>query len=479
MKMMYQQMLAFFTVIMAALLIIGVLFTQFTTKMVEDNTYRQLNRFSVAIAEEAMRYKADTGDFAYFDTRGLDIDLSLLEEQNMSFTVYDGDENVVYPTATKAVHSNITASQWRKLKNHKIVHTRVDAANKANKEESNTMGVMKPFFDNKNRLIAVVVTRANVSTVDDNMDMLRKNLAIAFLVAGIVAVMLSFIVSQLIVNRLRLIQLVTRQVASGDYQAIVDTTANDEIGALAEDVNTMTNALNEQEHEIKRQEERRKEFMANASHEMRTPLTTISGIVEGLQYDVIPEDEKMHSYDMIKNEADRLTRLVKDNLDYERLRQNKVVLNKTNFDLLPIINNLVEQLSGKADVAGDVIKIVNVKSTPVMIFADQDRLIQIIFNIINNAIQFTENGEIKIRAWREAHAAVFSVSDSGIGMTPEQVQNIWERYYKADESRTVKGESGLGMAIIRQLIDVHQGTISVQSEFGKGSTFTVRIPDEQ
>jgi len=479
MKMMYQQMLAFFTVIMAALLIVGVLFTQFTTKMVEDNTYKQLNRFAVAIAEEAMRYKAGNGDFAYFDTRGLDIDLSLLEEQNMSFTLYDGSEKVIYPTSGSSVRANITASQWKKLNDHKIVHTRVDASDKANKEDSNTMGVMKPFFDNKDQLIAVVVTRANVSTVDDNMDMLRRNLAIAFLVAGIVAVMLSFIVSQLIVNRLRLIQLVTRQVASGDYKAMVETTTNDEIGALAVDVNTMTRALDDQEQEIKRQEERRKEFMANASHEMRTPLTTISGIVEGLQYDVIPEDEKMHSYDMIKNEADRLTRLVKDNLDYERLRQNKVVLSKKEFNVLPVIDNLVEQLSGKAEVAGDQLIFESHGTEPVIALADQDRFIQIVFNIINNAIQFTENGTIKIKAWREDGFAAFSVSDSGIGMTADQVKNIWERYYKADESRTVKGESGLGMAIIRQLIEVHDGTIDVHSEYGHGTTFTVRIPDVQ
>jgi len=339
------------------------------------------------------------------------------------------------------------------------------------------MDVMKPFFDNQNKLIAVVVTRANVSTVADNMDMLRKNLLIAFLVSVVVAVMLSFILSQLIVNRLRLIQLVTRRVAGGDYTAAVNMHRHDEIGALAEDVNVMTKSLAEQEREIEEQEERRKEFMANASHEMRTPLTTISGIVEGLQYGVIPEDEKMHSYDLIKAEADRLTRLVKDNLDYERLRQNKVVLKKKEFDSVPVISNLIDQLAGKSDLAGDEIKLH--AKTAVPVFADQDRFIQIIFNIVNNAIQFTENGLITIDAWREAGEAHFKISDTGIGMTEDQVNKIWERYYKADPSRTKKGESGLGMAIIRQLIEVHDGQISVESQPGVGTSFHVIIPDEQ
>lgn len=217
--------------------------------------------------------------------------------------------------------------------------------------------------------------------------------------------------------------------------------------------------------------------MANASHEMRTPLTTISGIVEGLQYGVIPEDEKMHSYDLIKAEADRLTRLVKDNLDYERLRQNKVVLKKKEFDSVPVISNLIDQLAGKSDLAGDEIKLH--AKTAVPVFADQDRFIQIIFNIVNNAIQFTENGLITIDAWREAGEAHFKISDTGIGMTEDQVNKIWERYYKADPSRTKKGESGLGMAIIRQLIEVHDGQISVESQPGVGTSFHVIIPDEQ
>ncbi|WP_259716273.1 sensor histidine kinase [Weissella confusa] len=476
MKMMYQQMLAFFTVIMATLVIVGILFTQFTTKMIEDNTYHQLNRYAVAVAEEAMRFKADDG-FAYFDTKGLEMDASLLEQQNISFTLYNDERKLVYPETQAKETANVTDAEWAQLKQHKIIQKRGDKqANPADNSAANTMDVMKPFFDNQNKLIAVVFTRANVSTVADNMDMLRKNLLIAFLVSVVVAVMLSFILSQLIVNRLRLIQLVTRRVAGGDYTAAVNMHRHDEIGALAEDVNVMTKSLAEQEREIEEQEERRKEFMANASHEMRTPLTTISGIVEGLQYGVIPEDEKMHSYDLIKAEADRLTRLVKDNLDYERLRQNKVVLKKE-FDSVPVISNLIDQLAGKSDLAGDEIKLH--AKTAVPVFADQDRFIQIIFNIVNNAIQFTENGSITIDAWREAGEAHFKISDTGIGMTEDQVNKIWERYYKADPSRTKKGESGLGMAIIRQLIEVHDGQISVESQPGVGTSFHVIIPDEQ
>lgn len=470
MKLMYQQMLAFLTVTITALAIVGVLFTQFTTKMVEDNAYSQLNRFAIAVAEETMRFEESDGSFAYFETTELDTDSSLLKVQGIDFTLYGADQQAVYPHTDKVATAKITDAEWQSLKNHKIIQKR-----SADSDSARTLDVIKPFFDKNNKLIAVVVAREATSSVSDNLIMLRKNLLVAFLISTLAVIMLSFIFSRLIVNRLRLIQIVTRRVADGDYTARVHLKGRDEIVSLADDVNTMTLSLRSQEDEIEAQEERRKEFMANASHEMRTPLTTISGIIEGLQYDVIPDDDKQHSYDLIKTEADRLSRLVKDNLDYERLRQNKLVLKKEHFDAISLLEGLLDQLRSKADLAGDMLKFDGYGQ--VMTYADRDRFIQIIFNIVNNAIQFTENGVITVDAWRETDRSVFTVADTGIGMSDDQVSKIWERYYKADESRTKRGETGLGMAIIRQLVEVHDGTIQVESTLGVGTTFTVTLPD--
>lgn len=193
--MMYQQMLAFFTVIMATLVIVGILFTQFTTKMIEDNTYHQLNRYAVAAWLKRRCASRLMTVLAYLDTKGLETDASLLEQQqNISFTLYNDERKLVYPETQAKETANVTDAEWAQLKQHKIIQKRgAKQANPADNSAANTMDVMKPFFDNQNKLIAVVVTRANVSTVADNMDMLRKNLLIAFLVSVVVAVMLSFI----------------------------------------------------------------------------------------------------------------------------------------------------------------------------------------------------------------------------------------------------------------------------------------------
>jgi len=277
------------------------------------------------------------------------------------------------------------------------------------------------------------------------------------------------------INRLRY---ATHSVASGDFDIHVDSNHKDEIDDLADDFNGMVSSLRASNEEIKRQEKRRREFMADAAHEMRTPLTTINGILEGLAYDVIPEEDKAHSIVLMQNETKRLIRLVNENLDYEKIRTGQIALNKTNFDGTEVLHNLVEQLTKKAAAAEDQFSLTVPDTLPV--WADYDRFVQVLFNIMQNAIQFSQKGTIAVTASRSDHEAVIAVQDHGIGMTPEQVKNIWERYYKADPSRknTKYGESGLGLAISHQLVQQHGGSIEVESEPDQGTRFTVTFPDE-
>lgn len=233
-----------------------------------------------------------------------------------------------------------------------------------------------------------------------------------------------------------------------------------------------------QSDEIIEQEERRKQFMANASHEMRTPLTTMSGLLEGLAYDVFPEEEKSRAYALMQKETQRLIRLVEENLDYEKLRANKIVLRKQKIDAYKMISDLSNQLASKA--AHEETTIAVLGDQQATVFGDQDRLTQVLFNLINNAIQFTQKGQIKVSVDRQHNATIFKVADTGIGMTAEQVDNVFERYYKADPSRmSTKGESGIGMAIVKQIITLHDGDIAIDSTPKVGTTITVTIPDQQ
>lgn len=178
------------------------------------------------------------------------------------------------------------------------------------------------------------------------------------------------------------------------------------------------------------------------------------------------------------SETKRLIRLVNENLDYEKIRNNKISLIQSRFNATEVLTNLLTQMKQKAIQKND--KLILDCPSEVEVYADKDRFTQIMVNLVQNALQFTENGKIKISAWRIKHGAQFEIADTGIGMSQKQMKYIFERFYKADPSRAKigSGESGLGLSIVLSLIKQHGGKIDVDSEPGKGAKFTVTLYDK-
>ena len=239
----------------------------------------------------------------------------------------------------------------------------------------------------------------------------------------------------------------------------------------------MVRVLKKSNQEVKEQEKRRDQFMADAAHEMRTPLTTINGILEGLQYDAIPDEAKPKSIALMNRETKRLIRLVNENLDYEKIRNNQINLIKTTFNARKTLDDVTMQLKQNAAKVNDTIIVNAPRDLP--IYADKDRFTQIMVNLVQNAIQFTADGEIQISGYRVAHATTIIVEDNGIGMNQQQIKYVFERYFKADpsRSRSGRGEYGLGLSIVSSLVKQHGGKISVQSEMNHGAEFTIILFD--
>jgi signal transduction histidine kinase len=264
-------------------------------------------------------------------------------------------------------------------------------------------------------------------------------------------------------------------VSEGNYHVKVNSSNFDEIGELANDFNHMVDKINTSMLEIESLENRRRQFMADVSHEMRTPLTTISGVIEGLKNDMIPEEDKERGINLVSQEAKRLIRLVNENLDYEKVRSNQIKLFKEDIQLLEVLEIIQEQLSMQAEEKNN--RIVVETDHDVHIMADYDRLVQILINITKNSIQFTSNGTIWLRGRKEQNRTIIEVEDTGIGIDTKEIQNIWRRFYKADISRTSNpyGEFGLGLSIVKQLVLLHDGEIEVFSEKGKGTKFVIQL----
>jgi signal transduction histidine kinase len=238
----------------------------------------------------------------------------------------------------------------------------------------------------------------------------------------------------------------------------------------------MVQKLKESNEEIESLENRRRQFMADVSHELRTPLTTINGVIQGIKNNMIPEEEKGKSIRLVSKETNRLIRLVNENLDYEKIRSNQVKLQKNSIELLDVLEIIKDQLDFLAGQKNNEI-VVNAERG-VMIYADYDRLVQILINITKNSIQFTESGVITLSGKASSKETIIEIQDTGIGIDPEDVENIWRRFYKADLSRTTNpyGEFGLGLSIVKKLVQLHDGEIEVFSEKGMGTKFVIQLP---
>lgn len=483
MKYLYQQLLAFWVVIITIVLIVGVSFTQLNRSSLEKSNYQQLLGYAEAIrrnTQNLSEYLPQLSQDQQF-TYALQTTEQLLGNQAVNLFFVDKDQKVAYPNVTLTFNQmNITKTQWEALKNGEQ-QTYTSSENFLKQKET-TSFVIVPYFllsskqEATSEFYGALVVSQPASNIDESLRPMTSNLLKSFLISSVIAVVISYFYAQFQVRRINRIRQATNQIAKGNFDVHIEVQDRDEFDDLAEDFNKMAVSLKESQEEIERQEERRRQFMADASHEMRTPLTTINGLLEGLSYHAIPEDQQDHAIHLMQTETSRLIRLVNENLDYEKIRTNQISMIIKKFNGTKALTEVLERLRGKADAAGD--QLILETAEPVEVFADYDRFIQIMTNLVQNAIQFTENGTIYVKIEKGYLETIVTVADSGIGMSKEQVTNIWDRYYKADPSRkNTKGESGLGLAIVQQLVKLHKGKISVTSELGEGTTFTLTFPD--
>jgi two-component system phosphate regulon sensor histidine kinase PhoR len=221
----------------------------------------------------------------------------------------------------------------------------------------------------------------------------------------------------------------------------------------------------------------RADFVANVSHELQTPLTTIIGFAETLQEEPPPpEDQARRFLALIHTEATRLSRLVDDLLALSRLEHHSLPVRREVVALEPLAADVVLQLSARAEAAGLDLSLEVVR--PAYAYGDADLLREVLINLVSNAIQYTgAGGRIVVRVDGGPGAASLEVADTGIGIPSQDVPRIFERFYRVDRDRSrASGGTGLGLAIVKHIVESHRGSITVRSEPRVGSTFRVDLP---
>ena len=225
-------------------------------------------------------------------------------------------------------------------------------------------------------------------------------------------------------------------------------------------------------------ENMRKEFVANVSHELRTPLTSIKSYAETLLDGGLQDMETAERFlGVINSEADRMTRLVKDLLQLSRMDNQKMQFKMKIISFTQLVKNSVEKMQIEAKNKGQLLECFSIGDIP-DIKADYDRLEQVVLNILSNSIKYTpENGNITVYIGKTHREVYFKVSDTGVGIPEEDIDRIFERFYRVDKARSREmGGTGLGLSIAREIVEAHGGAISVSSQLGKGTDVMVKIP---
>lgn len=290
-------------------------------------------------------------------------------------------------------------------------------------------------------------------------------LAVVFL---IVAVILGYLMAIRISKPIKIVIDKTKQLETGKYSNRITLTSDTiEINQLIHSVNTLAETL-------ERQQLSKKQMARDYAHEFRTPLATLQSNLEAMLDGIWEPTEKR--LDSCREEIIRLTRMISEIDKIVKIENESMPIEKTTFDLAESVNQISLTFEPLA-----ISKNIKIKTElqKCMLNADKDKIIQVIINLLSNAIKYTDaNGTITIKVKNDRHNANLIVSDTGIGISSEDIPNIFEHLYRVDKSRDRNtGGSGIGLSVVRAIIDAHGGSILVKSELGKGSQFIIKIPN--
>ena len=232
--------------------------------------------------------------------------------------------------------------------------------------------------------------------------------------------------------------------------------------------------------EEKRVEAIKRDFVANVSHELRTPLSSIKGYAETLLDGALDDKKTLKNFlTIIDRHANRMTALIEDLLTLSMLESHQMPMSFESLDIKGLINSVIQGFEKQAK-DKDIEIVMDIGKEIPKIMADKDRLEQVIVNLVDNAIKYTNNGTVMIYARKNGNMFQIDVEDTGIGIPEKDIPRIFERFYRVDKGRSRElGGTGLCLAIVKHIIQGHNGKIWVKSELGKGSTFSFSLPLEK
>ncbi len=312
-----------------------------------------------------------------------------------------------------------------------------------------------------------------VSATSDDLRQFLSEMIKIFLISAVAVLLLTFIITYFVtlkmVRPLREMAVAAKKFGQGDFTSRIRIDSDDEIGQLAMAFNNMAKSLSNLES-------MRRSFVANVSHELRTPMTSIAGFIDGILDGTIAPEKQAHYLQIVSDEVKRLSRLVRSMLNLSRIEAGEMKVQTTQFNVLEVICETV--FSFEQSINNKHLDIRGLDTEKVMVEADPDLIHQVVYNLIENAVKFVnDGGYLEFNFNVDGRMTYVGIRNSGEGLSKEEIPKVFDRFYKTDRSRGMdKNGVGLGLYLVRSIINLHGGDIIVKSTPGEFTEFVFSIP---
>ena len=331
MKYFYQQLVGFLSVVLVSVVVCGLLFYNVMTNKIFMQRSQQLFGYAKAILVNDLTAEQ------------INSSLSLLKDEHLGVAIFDKENKMTYPATVLNVKSSLTDEELQHLQDGSAINMKQTKHNFVG-EAADLVTIYYPIFKDQTYTGFLAIS-SPLSRIETEMAELKNSILVGFSSAAVAGVILSVLFANYQTRRINRLRKATHEIAEGNYDISLPTQKRDEFDDLVMDFNKMAESLQKSEQEIERQENLRRQLMMDVAHEMRTPLTTMNGLLEGLIHHMIPESRRERSLELITNETQRLIRLVNENLDYEKIRSDQIVLVKQNFSGAEALQNVVSNVN--------------------------------------------------------------------------------------------------------------------------------------
>ncbi len=324
-------------------------------------------------------------------------------------------------------------------------------------------------------ILYIIDNKATVQSLNDD---LARIILQAMVIGLMISVLMSLLLAKTLVTPLQELTHAAESVAGGDFDQKVDNPSRDEIGVLTQTFNDMAGTLEDTLDNLKKSEQMRKEFVANVSHELRTPITSVKSYSETLLDDPSMDLEMRKKFlNVIVNESDRMSKIVQDLLTLSRFDAGSIEFEFTTFSFEKSVKDVYSAMRLEAQNHRHEFTLEFMSPMPDIV-GDRGRIEQVLMNMVSNAIKYTKDGgRIKMTAGLKDGKVWCAVRDNGIGIPKQDVEHVFDRFYRVDKARSREsGGTGLGLSIANEIVLRHDGSLTLDSKVGRGTVITVTLP---